>query len=155
MTSDQLRQVVREALEHLGLWSQVAENLVLGTAAHESMGFRYREQQGGPALSFWQVEPDTLDDLYENFLRYRPQLKAKLDTMLLPELGDRLEDQLRSNDKYAAAVCRLLYYRQPDRLPQDPEDVQAMAALWKKVYNTPLGKGTVAKFADDYNRYVA
>ena len=57
--------IIRPALEAIGLWSQTAENLVLGTAIHESGNFKYIKQVGGgTALSFYQIEPVTADDIY-------------------------------------------------------------------------------------------
>ena len=53
------------------------------TACHESGGFRYdRQVGGGPALSYYQIEPDTLFDLYKNYLGYRPERKGLLDQFL-------------------------------------------------------------------------
>lgn len=151
---------VRPALEAIGLWSPVAEELVVGTAAHESGGFRYRGQVGahgqpaGPALGLCQIEPATHDDLYRNWLDYRPELRALVVGLKTAPDADPLEE-VRSNDRYAAAICRLIYRRHPNPLPQDPADVEAIAALWKAVYNTAQGKGTVDQFVADYHRYVA
>ena len=154
--ADDLRlRAVQPALEQLGLWSLAAETLVLATAAHESGGFLYREQRGGgPALGLWQIEPDTHDDLYFNYLDYRPELRAKLITLKTTPGADDLDAELRDNDVYAAGVCRLIYKRHPAPLPSDPADIEAMAALWKRVYNTALGKGTVQQFISDYERHV-
>ena len=78
LASQTLALVIRPALEKLSLWSLSAEELVLGTAIVES-GLTYLKQHGdGPALGLWQVEPATHDDLYTNFLNFRPELGSKL-----------------------------------------------------------------------------
>lgn len=142
---------IRPALEAIGLWSPVAENLVLGTAAHESGGFKWRRQLGGgPALSFYGIEPKTDMDEHRNFLKFRPVLAGKIDALLDPKLGDELAN-LELNDRYGAALCRLKYYRSPARLPADPNDVFEMGRLWASVYNTRF---PAQLFIDDYRRYV-
>ena len=143
MLASQTRSlVIRPALKKLKLWSPSAEELVLGTAIVES-GLTYLKQHGdGPALGLWQVEPATHDDLYTNFLNYRPELGSKL--MELRAAGLSLDENLATNLMYGAAVCRLCYYRKPDALPA-AGDIEGQASFWKQHYNTLLGAGTVGK----------
>ena len=79
MPASQIRSlVIKPALTKINLWSRSAEELILGTAIVES-GLTYLKQHGdGPALGLWQVEPATHEDLYTNFLNYRPELGSKL-----------------------------------------------------------------------------
>ena len=138
-----LSMVIRPALSKINLWSPSAEELVLGTAIVES-GLTYIRQWGdGPALGLWQVEPATHDDLYTNFLNYRPELGSQLMELRAPNLS--MDENLATNLMYGAAVCRLCYYRKPDALPE-AGDIEGQAAFWKQHYNTPLGKGTVTKY---------
>ena len=116
LASQTLALVIRPALKKLRLWSPSAEELVFGTAIVES-GLTYLKQHGdGPALGLWQVEPATHDDLYTNFLNYRPELGSKL--IELRAAGLSLDENLATNLMYGAAVCRLCYYRKPDALPE-------------------------------------
>ena len=87
LAATQIRSmVIRPALEKLSLWSLNAEELVLGTAIVES-GLTYLRQHGdGPALGLWQVEPSTQNDLYTNFLNYRPELGSALMELRAPNL---------------------------------------------------------------------
>ena len=94
-------------------------------------------------MGLWQVEPATHDDLYTNFLNYRPELDSKL--MELRAAGLSLDENLATNLMYGAAVCRLCYYRKPDALPE-AGDIEGQALFWK--YNTVFGKGTVSKYVD-------
>ena len=59
----------------------------------------------------------------------------------------------RLEPRYAAAVCRVLYFRAPDPLP-DAGDLDGLAKYWKRFFNTRDGAGTVAEFVSDYRRYV-
>lgn len=149
----QLRlHVVRPTLQKLRLWSPAAENLVLGTAAHESGGFQYVRQLGdGPALGLWQIEPKTHEDLFARFLRFHADLRsAALD---LRASWPDPDAQLASNLAYGAAICRLIYYRAPEALP-DANDIAGMAALWKKRFNTPAGKGLEVDWIEHYREFV-
>jgi len=144
------RLVVRPALEGLDLWSPAAEQMVLCTAVTES-GLDYIEQVGGgPALGFFQMEPATEKDIWENFLKYKPDLVAKV--LSLKASGMDSTAQLAGNAIYAAAMCRLHYRRVKDPLPS-VGDLPAMGAYWKRFYNTHQGAGTVDHFLSAVGRF--
>lgn len=147
---DFLKDVIEPVLKDMAMDGAAAEKLLMMTACHESMGFRYRVQQGGPALSYFQVEPNTLNDLYENYLAFRPDMQALVD-VYLPEELDRLE-ALETDDKYACAVARMIYWRVPEALPHVTDD-EGLAAYAKKYWNTEMGAATAQKYLDDYRRY--
>lgn len=153
MNAEQLRfDVIRPVLKDARMWSQAAENLVLGTAAHESHCGEYVRQLGdGPARGIFQMEPDTLDDIYGNYLDYRADLRGAIDAYLIPAF-DRA-DNLVFNLAYSVLMCRVHYYRRPEPLPA-ANDIRALGVYWKQFYNTALGKGTVQQFVDDYERFV-
>jgi hypothetical protein len=143
LASQILSLVIRPALSKINLWSPSAEELVLGTAIVES-GLTYlRQHNDGPALGLWQVEPSTQNDLYTNFLNYRPELGSQLMELRAPNLS--MDENLATNLMYGAAVCRLCYYRKPDALPE-AGDIEGQGQYWKQHYNTPLGNGTVTKY---------
>lgn len=153
----QLRDyVVQPALEKLGLPGGLnAEMLVIGTAAQES-GFRYLHQIGkGPALSLWQIEPATARDaLARGPAGCLDRLCSAFNWKLVtPESLDR---QLPGNLLLAAAMCRLIYYLKPFKLPIDntPMTVAKLAHIWKLHYNTPLGAGTEAQFIANWQKYI-
>lgn len=145
--SEFLASYVRPTLLKMEMHSPAAENLLLMTACHESGGFVHDKQVGGgPALSYYQIEPDTLKDLYINFLSFRQRRKALLDSFL-PFEGCTPEDALM-DPVYATAAARMIYSRVPQPLPA-ADDYAGIAKYWKTFYNTPLGKGTEAKFLAD------
>ncbi|MCZ6898069.1 MAG: hypothetical protein O7D95_05100 [Betaproteobacteria bacterium] len=142
MNLEQLRDlIVAPTLEELGMYSKSAERLVIGTGLVES-GFEYIQQIDGPALGFYQMEPSTHDDIWNNYLLYRPHLAKKFNGF---NIDCRDPDQLAWNLKYATAMCRMHYYRNPFSLP-DEDDIVSMANIWKDVYNTNLGKGSTDYF---------
>jgi hypothetical protein len=135
-------EIIIPALEVLGLDSKEARALLLGTAIQESRLTYLRQIGGGPALGVFQIEPATHNDLYANFLSYRPEMRDRLLS-----LGERQHDSLIYNLRYAAAVARLIYYRAPGQLP---DSLEGQAAYYKKNYNTPLGAGTEQEYIDNF-----
>jgi len=141
--------VIRPALEAIGLQSEAAEELLLGTALQESLGGVFLHQgNNGPAVGIFQMEPRTHDDLWANYLAYRPLLLAKMQSLLMP--GMTKQDQLAGNLFYAAAMARVLYLRAPDPLPQ-AGDIAAQAAFYKRWYNSPGGAATTDAYLAKWN----
>ena len=147
---DQLRRlIIRPALEAIHLHSEAAEELVLGTALQES-ALRYLQQLGnGPALGLWQMEPATHDDIHANFLKYKPDIAGRVNSLAVVPSAMTMTGNLW----YAAAMCRIHYYRAPEALPEAGQ-LNAQAALWKKRYNTELGKGTAAEYVANWRRFM-
>lgn len=141
--------------------------ILLMVAAHESMGFKYNRQIGGPALSFFQIEPATHRDLYINYLRYRPELlKLVLDGVppqKLVEIAEGIKAPVDSwlvdDVVYAAKIARVVLYRVPDKLPKLKRDERGqmsesflidLANYCKTHYNTVKGKATAMEYYQDY-----
>lgn len=128
-----------------------AMELLLGTAATESgLGFWLRQVEG-PALGMWQMEPNTEQDCYLNYLQYRPELLSRV--IKLRDSAGVKGDELATNHKYACAMARVKYRRSPLPLPRVGELLK-QAEMWKRAYNSYLGKGTVEKYIADWNRLV-
>src|SRR5581483_3712606 len=106
-----------------------------GTLAQESQLARFAEAPTGPALGVYQIEPNTHDDLYENFLTFpeRQGLYGKVLGLLGSYPERRL--QLVTNLAYATAIARLIYYRDPQPLPM-AGDIDGLAKYYKRVFNT-------------------
>jgi hypothetical protein len=147
--------VVRPALKAVDLWSEFAEELLMGTAAQESQ-FEALEQKRGPALGVFQIEPKTHQDLYASYLTYRPELEDKALYWSSSHRRGRApdDDELAWNLRYAAVICRLVYYRRPRPMPSAVTP-NALAECWKTDYNTNLGDGTREQFLANYQRLVA
>ena len=125
----------------LGLWSFAAENLLLGTMLVESGG-EFLKQHPGPALGVYQVEPLTHLDV-KNYLNTKRNsiLKDKvLSCCFMGVLPP--DDALVWNLRYATLIARLIYYRNPMKLP-DASDAMGLATYHKTIYNSSLGKTNV------------
>ena len=60
-----IKKIIRYVLKDLNMYSEDAENLVYRTGMSES-NYKHLEQVKGPALGFFQVEPDTINDGFYN-----------------------------------------------------------------------------------------
>jgi hypothetical protein len=155
--ADQIRtSLIRPVLQRLGSMtpckhSEAAENLLMGTAATESlMGEFIRQHPTGPARGIFQIETPTAQSILDNFVRFRPAFQQAIDVFMTQE---PLEQQLITNLALQTVIARLVYYPKPQPLPA-ADDIPGLGQYWKTHYNTTLGAGTVQKFVDDYARYV-
>ena len=148
--------VVRPALKQIGLWSEAAEELVMGTAMQES-GFVHvrqlarRDGRRGPARGLFQMEPATHRSLWRHFLAYRKSLGKRVLELSVLNKPIPSVDELIFNLSYAAAMCRVKYYRIREPLP-NAGDIREMARQYKRYYNTPAGAGTESAFKTNYRR---
>lgn len=139
--SHQFRDLVERTLQERNLYSESAVNLLLGTMAQESCFGSYLKQLGnGPALSIFQMEELTFDDLQNRFGKKFPWMK------------EWKFEEIEWDLKKAILMCRIKYYSIPGPLPP-ADNLRSLAAYWKKWYNTPLGAGTVQEFIDNYYKY--
>ncbi len=143
--------VIIPALDALGMKSEAAINLLLGTCAQESAMGEYLVQIKGPAQGIFQMEPVTFRDIWANYVSYRP----KIENILRDEFRGRANNssQMVSDLRYATAMARLHYRRVKEPLPA-ADDVWGLAEYWKQHYNTPLGRGTVQEFVHNFEHYV-
>ncbi|MEJ5142785.1 hypothetical protein [Gluconobacter albidus] len=144
-------EIVRPALQAIGLWSPSAENLTTGTALAESRAVYLRQVGGGPAVGLWQMEPVTHDDCWENWLcapgrsRQATALRQMIG-YLSPSAGLMIGNLL-----YAAGMARIRYQRIPAPLP-GATDAAGLSQYHKAHYNTAKGAAdpvaNVAFFAE-------
>jgi hypothetical protein len=152
--------VVRPTLRDMGMWSTVAERLVLGTVAVESDFGRYLAQQNnGPAVGVAQMEPATAGDILFRYLNGRGETDRRFQRAFQVINDGRISwkdvplslvaEKLKTDLRFAVGLCRLRYWMVPDALPL-ADDLPALAAYWKAHYNTSLGRGSVADFIKKY-----
>ena len=145
--------VIRPVLISLDLSSANAEKLLLGTACVEAECGRYLVQIGGPALGIYQMEKATHDDCWENYLNLLSNTLAhKVDRWCTIDPPDDLAPEMIGNLCYATAMARVKYLRDPAPIP---DYLGGHAAYWKRVYNSPLGAGTVQGYLQAWNRFVS
>ena len=152
--------IVEPAIKALNLYSQEAEDLLVGTCAQESRGGTYLFQQGtNPdlyaslqknilAVGPFQMEPRTHDDLWDRFILSNKKLQELCGKTLIRFPASTMVYNLY----YATCMARLFYYfRSCDPIPKT---LELQARYYKKYYNTPMGKATVEDYIKNYNIFV-
>lgn len=142
---DLANYVITPTLTILGLYSKSAEQLLAGTYVVESLmkgEARLHQVGGGPARGIYQMEPATLTDCFNSYLRYRPELLAKVRHLMCVNM-DQVQ-QLDGNLYYATAMARIKYLRASSPLPPVGNAV-AMANYHKIWYNSRQGDADVFK----------
>lgn len=151
--SQLIELVIRPALKQMDAHSIAAEQLVIGTAAKESACGTYLHQLGeGPALGVFQMEPETYDNLWNQFLadhdRYKRLILANCGYSTIPPV-----DRLVTDLKLAAMMCRARYLWVNHPLPNFG-DINGQATYWAKFYNGNPITGIPAKYIETYQQYV-
>lgn len=130
-----------------------ARQLLLSTAGQESHCGEYFTQIKGPALGIFQMEPPTVNDLYQSYLiptgrvdmvRQFSSIAAWEDPMLISLVGELF---------YATALARMNYYRRAEAHPAF-NDFGGMWRYYKKYWNSELGAATEAEFKANWKRFV-
>lgn len=146
------RSTIQKTLHDIGLWSQSAEDIILGIGAQES-NYQYVQQiGGGPALGYWQMEPATHDDIWKNYLHYRAPLAGKIQTLL--QGSPVSASAMVNNLPYAIGMARVKLLRAPEPFPL-AGDIDGYADYWKKWWNTNGGAGTIDEFLNNWQKYIA
>lgn len=158
-------ELIKNSIEHTLKQSGIASyytnnavNLLLGTIAQES-NFKYVKQLGnGPAMSYYQIEPETALDVLKNFVEYRQPFKKELKRVTGNKAINKnnVADELLNNFDFSTFIARCCYYRRSAIVLSDTKvlSVEELAKYWKTYYNTNKGKGTVEEFIKNYNLYL-
>ncbi len=146
-----LRTLIQTTLTPLMLYSADAEELLMATAANESNLGEYRTQApSGPARGIFQMEGEDFNDIWVNFLHWKPGLAHQISDL---NNGQGTVDDLVNNDAYAIAMARVQYLRYPEAIPS-ASNIEAIWALYKKRYNSPQGAATHDVFMAKYKKFV-
>jgi hypothetical protein len=118
--------------------TKTAADLLMATAANETDLGTWLNQDPGPALGVFQIEPASLASLMAGLSG--PELAA-LNGIMTPQ---PIADQLDTNLVLAAAICRLFYWKVLAPLPTDT--VSGLWSYYKTYYNTYAGAATMDEF---------
>lgn len=143
--------IVKSTLNDLNMYSHDAEELLIFTCAVESLGGTYLRQVSGPALGIYQMEPNTYNDIWQNYIKFNLSicmiLNHNFNVSFQPSAGRLIYDL-----RFSTAMTRLFYHRIPESLPA-ANDIDAIWIYYKKYYNTPEGaaeKGAAIKWYQNF-----
>ena len=141
----EIKAIAEYALYKIDAYSDDALALVVRTGMAES-GYRALKGygDGNPAIGFFQIEPATMNDMIDNYIKYRSHYKKNLISLGMNFKKDTVMSVM-SNIAVQAALCRIHYRRDKDPIPSW-DDLEGQAKYWKRVYNTELGRGTIKHF---------
>ncbi|MCG2585965.1 PAAR domain-containing protein [Massilia sp. TS11] len=166
-----LDSAIRPALKIIKNSDPAMENLLLGTAIQESGFFTHRAQTtGGPGTGLFQIEPISAGDILKGLAKKSPEVFGaivalgygdnitqsinKMDAKSQASFAAAVKASLQDSDAFGAAIAGQLYTDRIARnnltVPQ-PSDVNGLAELWKRLYNTSSGRGTVAEYISKWN----
>ena len=136
--------IIAPALSAIGSHSDDRLDMVFVTGATETL-YNYNRQINGNALSWFQIERKTHDDIYRFLGQSRKQ--HILDGLISLTEGRMNFGQLEINPWYAAAICAVRYMYDPQPLPKAGARMR-QAEYYKRVYNTSKGKGSINEFLE-------
>ncbi len=148
--------VIRPTLTHLGESGQraeVAENLLLGTAAQESgLGFHLKINRSH-GLGIYRIAPKTHLNVWDKYLVKHPNLASSVRGLASQqEFLVNPHAELATNLSYATAIAWMIYRRSEKTLP-DPKDVDGLGQYWAQCYHH-RPKATAVEFAQRYRHYI-
>jgi hypothetical protein len=121
------------------------------TAAQETHLGTYLKQVRGPALGVFQIEPNTYNDMWGNWIMYRQNILTGLNDMWgASSLDWRI--RMRADLAYQIVMARIFYLRVPAPIPANDHPL-GLAHYYKKYFNTHLGKATPEEAYKNYNKY--
>ncbi len=137
-----------------GSWcSQGVHNLLMETAAVETALGSIVRQHKGPALSVWQILGFNFEEIRDYFAKYNPEL---LERAMFFYNQDYSEEWNRVYNIPWTASMSLLFYEKATKgaFLEHLDSIESRGRLWKKIYNTSLGKGTVEGYKKRALQYV-
>lgn len=129
-----------------------AINLVVETCVAESHGGYFISHEGGD-YGVFQIRINTAKSLLTWLKDNHEDIYNEVQKFEDKKLS--LEDNLEKNIPYGVALCISEYWRKagPD-FYKYIKDTENRGMVWKSLYNTKYGKGTVKKFVDKNNNYI-
>jgi hypothetical protein len=151
--ADQLRElIIKPTLLDLVMFSEPAMELLVFTCAVESNGGTYLKQTKGPALGIYQMEPETHNDIWQNYIKFKNNilviLSASFGLVHIPS-----EDRLIYDLRYATVMARLHYERVAKKLPE-ASDVEGLWNYYKNFYNTSYGAADKDHAIEKYSKFI-
>jgi len=149
--------VVRPTLLQLNEWSPAAENLLLGTAAHESqLGFRMHANNADGA-GLYRISEATHIQVWDKFLVTDPELASRVRGLASQQQFLKFPHcELITNLGYATGIAWMIYKRNNIQLPSE-NDIASLASCWQMFYNSrDANQATLASISNnDTDKFIS
>lgn len=117
--------------------TKTAHDLLMGTAAQESLMGTYLQQESGPGISPFMLTPAEVPGVLG-------RCSAAIYTAII-KVGNPLDNgTLATNLTLAAMVARCWYWVEPTPLPADT--VSGLWGYYKKFFNSAIGAATESQW---------
>lgn len=117
-------------------------DLLIATAAQETLLGKWLHQVRGPALGVYQIEPASFHDLMQNFVISN----KRYNTLLEVAGGSGIAvNRVIFDLRFATVIARLFYYRVLEPLPK-ATTFDTLWGYYKAHWNTTAGRATEADF---------
>jgi len=157
LTAQELeRHVIRPTLEYLGIDSEPAVKLLLGTAALESqfsLSCSSHSMPGG--LGLFQITPQAHREVWDKYLAFNPELASKVRGLASQHHFLKCPDtELSTNLSYCTAIAWMIYqfHNETHQLPLS-SDINAMAEFWLTLFEHPPQQD-YSTFINSYHRFI-
>ena len=143
--------VIRPVLQQLDQWSPTTEDLLLGTAAHESqLGFRMHSPND-TGLGIYRISPNSHLQLWDTFLVKDPDIASRVRGFASQQQFLRSPDnELVTNLSYATAIAWMIYKSNLVHIPHN-SDPLILAQCW---FNSFKPQHEKANFRDELDKFV-
>lgn len=148
------KYIVQPACRCIDAYSREAEEILIATMAHESLGGTYLVQETaegnrvkGGAISFFQIQENAYDDVIE-FAKVRPKYIQFIRDM---NCNGWVYETMLHDIFYSAIIARFNYMRFPEPLPA-ADDINAIWEYYSKYWNRG-GKAKKDDFILHYRQF--
>lgn len=154
ISNTQFRELLYTILEPIRLWSEDAEELLVATMAHESLGGTYIIEIGRgfdttPSYGIFDMQTKTHDSLINALGASKIfQICTLCGFKELPHA-----EEMAWNMKYAILMARHYYLTFKEPLPA-ADDINAIWNYYKQFWNTSAGSAIQAEFIEHYNQFI-
>lgn len=157
IAAKELKQwVIKPVLHHLGVRSQAATWLLLGTAARESdLGYFLHHGQGeNGGIGIYQITPSEHHALWDGYLARDHVLASRIRGLASQrEFLVEPDAELATNLSYATAIAWELYRQNGLQLPRHPTP-ENLAECWLRYFPAHDPSRSVREFVDAFQRHL-
>ncbi|OUS31645.1 hypothetical protein A9Q99_03490 [Gammaproteobacteria bacterium 45_16_T64] len=145
------RHIVQPTLAHMGINSESAINLMMGTAAIQSSFGAHLMQNSG--LGLYCMTQRVHCDIWDNYLAFNEDLASDIRGLASQhEFLREPHSELIGNFPYATAIAWLVYQQADVQLP-DSEDTEGLARCWANCFVGRKDEISIARFIESYHKY--